>query len=81
MTKSMTKSTPSTYQASTDSMPTKDLLKAQRKQDYEKEKAQRKRDKEADKARKLQAKSDTKAERDKALWSGLKRGTTLDGDE
>ncbi len=69
------------YQTSAEGVPTKELLKAARKRDYEKAKAARKEEKAADKARKAQAREDARSERDKALWAAMKRGTELDGDE
>ncbi len=70
-----------TYQASADGVPTKELMKAARKRDYEKAKAARKADKAAEKARQADAKESARLERDKALWSALKRGTDVGGNE
>ena len=69
------------YQTSADSIPTRELLKAERKREYEKAKAARKEEKAADKARKAQVREEARSERDKALWASMKRATDLDGDE
>jgi len=70
-----------TYQDSTEGVPTKELMKAARKRDYEKAKAARKADKVAEKARQADARESARTERDKALWSALKRGTDVDTKE
>jgi hypothetical protein len=70
-----------TYQANTEGVPTKELMKAARKRDYEKAKAARKADKVAEKARQADARESARTERDKALWSALKRGSDVDSKE
>ena len=70
-----------TYQASSEGVPTKELMKAARKRDYEKAKAARKADKVAEKARQADARESARTERDTALWSALKRGSDVDSKE
>jgi hypothetical protein len=69
------------YQANPEAVPTKELLKAARKRDYEKAKAARKNEKAAEKVKKAQAREDARAERDKSLWAAMKRAKDLGGDE
>ncbi len=66
-----------TYLESTEGVPTKELMKAARKREYERAKASRKADKAAEKARLIDAKALARTERDKELWSALKRGTDV----
>jgi len=64
--------------ASSDAIPTRELLRAQRKSDYERAKAQRKADRKAEKLAAADARTKARAERDAELWHALKRGTDID---
>ena len=59
-------------------IPTKELLKLKRKQEYLKQKAQNKKERDAEKQRKHEEKLKARDERDAALLRELKPATTLD---
>lgn len=61
-------------------IPTKDLLKSQRKQDYEKAKAARKQEAKERKEEKHAAKEKERLEKDQELWNSLKKASDLKSD-
>lgn len=71
------------YHASAESIPTKELMRAARKRDYEKAKAARRAEKAAEKSRKATEREEARSARDKELWAAMKRAKDLDttGDE
>ena len=58
-----------------DLIPTKELLKYQRKQEYEKAKAARKEEAKARKEEKKAAKENARLEKDKQLWDSMKKAS------
>lgn len=59
-------------------IPTRNLLRWQRKQDYAQSKLQRKNEKAALKEREKAEKNAKKAERDQSLWKAMKKATDLE---
>ncbi len=60
-----------------DVVPTKELLKLQRKKAYEKAKADRKNEKIAQKEKAKIEREAERSEKDKKLWEALKKGSDL----
>jgi len=65
----------------TEQLPTKELLRAQRKKAYEAAKQKRREDRKAEKMTKQLEKKQAQAARDKQLWSSLKPASSLKTDE
>jgi hypothetical protein len=63
-----------------ETVPTRDLLRHQRKAAYEAAKAKRKSDKRAEKEKKRADRQEAQAQRDAELWQAMRKGTELENE-
>ena len=66
------------FERDSDTMPTQELLRRQRKAAYEAAKAKRKQERKDAKVQKQKERAEERAQKDKELWLALRKATDLD---